>query len=309
MNQHQNQGKRPSAEPMGTAGKSIMSPPQMNLEASTNEGVDKAINPMLPWNLPWNDKNIKYGKERKDPVATKGSGDKHKFAHNDIKQGNLGDCYFLAALGSVAHSYPNLLASNISGPDGSGNFTVIFFRKNMFGTFEEAKIKIKANFPALGGGDYPAYAKEGDNREMWVMLYEKAYAVLVGSFGRLNEGGHPENALEALTGREGSATHFERGNVFGSDKMSAEEIRDAVLPLLRSGKPVVASTFNEKHFQGLSKSNQGFAAAKKIVGGHAYSILSGSAKHVRLYNPWGEPEIVISWEQLKTFYYRFSNID
>lgn len=286
-----------------------MSPPRLDLASSTVASGDKAVNPSLPWELPWNSKDIRYGNERRDPVSSKGAGDKHNFHHSDIAQGALGDCYFLASLGAVAHSTPNLLASNISGPDSSGNYSVIFYRKNMWGAFEEVKIKVKSSFPQVGKSDYPAYAKEGDNKEMWVMLYEKAYAQLIGSYGTLNNGGHPEDALEALTGRESSATKFDQSNLLQSKKMSGDQIRDAVLPLLRDGKPVVASTHKEGYFKGLSKPKQELASSKRIVGGHAYSIISGDDKNVRLYNPWGDPEFLITWQQLSTYFYRFSNVN
>jgi calpain-15 len=51
---------------------------------------------------------------------------------NDIKQGGLGDCYFLSAMSVIAHSRPELI-KKIFHPQcwtyqGNGMYTVMFYR-------------------------------------------------------------------------------------------------------------------------------------------------------------------------------------
>lgn len=260
--------------------------------------------------LPSDQSAVRYGSARSAPVSAKGAGDANRIAPSDVSQGMLGDCFFLASLAAVAKFYPSLLAGNISGPDGDGQYSVRFYRKTMFGTFEEVAIRVRPNFPELGTSGQAAYAKEGDSNEMWVMLYEKAYAQLLGSYGTLNKGGSAEDALEALTGRESSTTSLQ-GGIFGTERMSANAIRNAIKPILQADRPVVADTHPEGDFKNLPKADRDFAQTQQIVGSHSYSVLSCSDSHVRLRNPWGGSgaEIVISWAQFRTLYARFRSVD
>ena len=297
---------QPVSPTLQSEGKSKMQPPNFGLDAGKSQDSTRAIKP----GLPSDQSSVRYGNDRSDPIAVQGAGDSNRIAPSDVSQGMLGDCFFLASLAAVAKFYPNLLAGNISGPDGDGQYSVRFYRKNFFGTFEEVNIRVRPNFPEIGTSGQAAYAKEGDSNEMWVMLYEKAYAQLLGSYGTLNQGGVAENALEALTGREASTTST-RSGFFGTDTMSANEIRDTIRPILQNGRPVVADTHPERDFNNLPQADRDFAGTKQIVGSHSYSVLSCSDTHVRLRNPWGgsSAEIVISWAQFRTFYPRFHSID
>lgn len=296
----------PVSPTLQSEGKAKMPPPSFGLDAGKSSEGTRAIKP----GLPTNQSAVRYGGDRSDPVAVQGAGDANRIAPSDVSQGMLGDCFFLASLAAVAKFYPNLLAGNISGPDGDGQYSVRFYRKTMFGTFEEVVIRVRPNFPEIGTSGQAAYAKEGDNQEMWVMLYEKAYAQLLGSYGTLNQGGVAEDALEALTGREASTTST-RGGFFGTDTMSANQIRDNIRGSLQNSRPVVADTHPERDFNNLPKADRDFASTKQIVGSHSYSVLSCDDTHVRLRNPWGGSgaEIVISWAQFRTFYPRFHSIN
>ena len=65
----------------------------------------------------------KLGPKQSGPIAVKGKGDKHAFSPNDINQGSIGDCYFLAALAGVAKTNPGLLRKAIT-QNSDGTFTV-----------------------------------------------------------------------------------------------------------------------------------------------------------------------------------------
>lgn len=124
----------------------------------------------------------------------------------DVKQGGLGDCYLMAALGAIAKADPGRIRRMIRR-DEHGVYGVTFFTRRRSWEFwrpehVEARVRVDAAVPLKDGK--AAFAKPGGaaagRRELWPMLVEKAYAKLKGSYGMI-DGGLPEKALEELTGR------------------------------------------------------------------------------------------------------------
>ena len=83
--------------------------------------------------------------------------------YNDIRQGSLNDCYYLAVLASLSDTDPNLIRQAITEL-GDGTYAVRFYRNN-----SEVYLRLDADMPN-------AYAKLTPDGETWVMLMEKAYA-------------------------------------------------------------------------------------------------------------------------------------
>ena len=116
---------------------------------------------------------------------------------SDVEQGMLGDCYFLCSLAALAQ-YPSLIKNCILHSDiENGHFVVRFFEN-----LNEPKIvEIDDFFPILNSGNdknKPAFTRSKEN-ELWVLVLEKAFAKLHGSYGKI-EGGFPSYALNKLTG-------------------------------------------------------------------------------------------------------------
>ena len=110
----------------------------------------------------------------------------------DIKQGLLGDCYFLSVL-SVLAEHPHMIR-NLFVNDKANDFGIygVKFCKN--GEWKEVVVDDK--FPCFQGE--PAFSKaQGD--ELWVLIMEKAWAKIHGSYERI-EAGFAENVLRDLTG-------------------------------------------------------------------------------------------------------------
>ena len=89
-------------------------------------------------------------------------------AYNDIRQGNVGDCYFLAALASLADTDPGIIRQTIA-PMGDGTYAVRFYS----GT-QAVYVRVDGWLPASGGS--PGYANLTPEGGLWVALAEKAYA-------------------------------------------------------------------------------------------------------------------------------------
>jgi hypothetical protein len=119
----------------------------------------------------------------------KGAGDKDEVDPNDIQQGDLGDCYLLAAMAAIARANPDAIRRLVSGPNSDGTYNVTIYN-DTGGVFKKEytpkTVKVTPTFPTQGAkGDHPgapAFAERGDfdtaggGPELWVMLIEKAYA-------------------------------------------------------------------------------------------------------------------------------------
>lgn len=205
---------------------------------------------------------------------------------DDIKQGTIGDCYFLSSLAAVAKSNPELIQKMIKD-NGDGTATVTF----PGAPNEPITVQIPT---AAEAGLYNASAKDG----MWAATIEKAYGKYCQSgFWRRSPfnigggntpteggdgGGRTAGAMELLTGK---STNND-SNFFTSEETTRQRLTEAF-----SAKPPRAVTcgINKNPLELLgaeSKTGDGFPT------GHAYSIIDfdpngpdGGTVTVR--NPWG----------------------
>ena len=133
----------------------------------------------------------KYG-QRFNPEMYVGERDRF-----DINQGEIGDCWFLAALANLAEdddAFRRVVPDRQSFSPGSycGLFRFRFFR---FGEWVE--VVIDDRLPTRNGE--LIYLKAKDKNEFWSPLLEKAYAKLYGSYRAL-EGGLTIEAAVDFTG-------------------------------------------------------------------------------------------------------------
>jgi hypothetical protein len=184
---------------------------------------------------------------------------------NDIIQGALGDCYFLAGLSSLAQTDAVLLRQSITEL-GDGTYAVRFFRSGA-----EEYYRLDAKLPSWGGS--PAYAQLTRNGgALWVPLLEKAFAEYrssAQSYASI-EGGWVSEPFSAVAGA--SSTNIGTG---GDGASLAQRIQAA----LQAGNPVGATT--------------PWNAGGPVIGSHAYSVraveydTATATWYVTVYNPWG----------------------
>ncbi len=118
---------------------------------------------------------------------------------DDIKQGSLGDCYYLCSLSTLAER-PYLVKR-------------LFLTKNyntegVYGVFlcdtgDWRLVTVDDYFPCSSKRQGPCFSKANGN-EMWVLLLEKAYAKIYGSYANI-ESGIVLNAMRDLTGAPGES--------------------------------------------------------------------------------------------------------
>jgi len=130
----------------------------------------------------------------------------NSFDRFDINQGEIGNCWFLAALAHLAEhrEYLQLIIPDLNEVNPFyDNYAGIFrFRFWRFGEWEEVIIDdflpTKPTRQNKNGGDL-LYVKSVEPNEFWCALAEKAYAKLYGSYASL-EGGLVIEAAVDFTG-------------------------------------------------------------------------------------------------------------
>lgn len=96
------------------------------------------------------------------------------FSHNgpapaDVKQGSIGDCYFMAGLGAVAKTAPDRIRQLVVDL-GDGTYAVNFHNNG-----KNAFVRVDADLWTKFDGSL-GYAKKGIDGSIWVPIVEKAWA-------------------------------------------------------------------------------------------------------------------------------------
>jgi len=199
---------------------------------------------------------------------------------DDIAQGGLGDCWILAAIATLSdrpYIIQNCFKTKTFSKTGKYNMRLFDERKRKF-----VNITVDDYVPCLNGE--PIFIKLTSN-EAWPLLLEKAFAKLYGSYSKI-EGGHPVDAMRAITGYEAKSFYSER-NKFDDNlfkELQKFQICDCLMAAGSKGKD---ETLAQGRDAGTKKST--------IVPGHAYSILdiktpmltTNNVRLLKLRNPWG----------------------
>jgi Calpain family cysteine protease len=229
------------------------------------------------------------GLDRPTPTSTSysyrsisGSLFQNGISTTDIKQGQVGDCYFLSTLGSIAHEQPNYI-QNMFIDNGDNTWTVRF---NNSGKWDY--VTVDRFLPTNSSGNL-VYASQGSNfantaNELWVALAEKAYAQ-IGESGwtrgtnRTNsyasiESGWMTYVINQVTGLN---------STWNNVKSLAEQ---TVITWVNSNAIVTLGTGSTVNYG--------------LVGGHAYAITSYNATNGTFFvrNPWGTQHVELTWTQL-----------
>ena len=141
-------------------------------------------------------KGIKFKKKSGTPFV-KGKGDAHPVDYNDMKQGRIGTCYFLASLMAIAKFNPDFI-QNMIKDNGDGTYTVTFHDSSG----KPVEVTVDNTFPKKDKlcGDKDHGSTSEDNKELWPSIMEKAYAKWKGGYDQV-DGGFQGRALEELTGQ------------------------------------------------------------------------------------------------------------
>jgi hypothetical protein len=203
---------------------------------------------------------------------------------NDIKQGSLGDCYFLSVLAALAEK-PRRIRRLFESPkpNEQGCYAVKVCNVGMWTT-----ILLDDYIPCSASTKKPIFSRSNGN-ELWVLLLEKAWAKIYGSYARI-EAGLTRECLHDLTGAP--TKYYLTGNTKKNEEIWTE---------ISNGekKDFVMTCGSGDFFSGAD-----LMTSVGLVGSHAYSLLAAltvkdrygrDVRLVKLRNPWGQGEWKGAW--------------
>ncbi len=186
---------------------------------------------------------------------------------NDINQGGLSDCYFVAPLASLAYSEPQKLM-NMGVDLGDGTYAVRFVRN---GVTSFVRVDGDLSVGPYAGG--LAYQQPGANGDQWASLFEKAYA-----FFRTGA-----NTYASTNWGSQGATFSDLGltnSAISPSFSTAATVLSTINTQLSAGHAVASST------------NGTITSGAPLIASHVYTIIgaykdSAGTVWIQLRNPWG----------------------
>lgn len=198
----------------------------------------------------------------------------------DIDQGGVGDCYFMAGLAAVART-DHTIIDNMITDNGDDTFTVRFYNNG-----NADYVTVDRFLPTKGNSFFYANNSSGkgfDNNtnELWAALVEKAYAQVneSGWLGRDNtnsyagiDSGFSAPVLSQLMGGGNDGTRHVSSGTWLWKKDDIGYIVNA----FNANKPVVFGTSSD-------------VDDSRIISKHAYTLVDYNAENgmFTLFNPWG----------------------
>lgn len=241
----------------------------------------------------------------KNPYGTTYSDTPYGY-YEDPVQGALSDCFFVAALVSIANAsrtktkFPNL---------GGSSFGITFYGDykvdaatgvNTYGSSKQVTVT-NDHFPQQGNGNL-VFGRSNTTAEIWPAIYEKGYAEWK-SGGTMTEPdysllclGNPITALANLTGYKYNTGGTATPTAYETTKFAGNP--NQILDTLVNQKAVLASPNGTDYFAQwptvaytYDSDALGYSNAA-IVRNHSYSVLgaqkTATGKYIILRNPWGQ---------------------
>mmetsp|Transcript_16055 Transcript_16055/g.17391 ORF Transcript_16055/g.17391 Transcript_16055/m.17391 type:complete len:757 (-) Transcript_16055:897-3167(-) len=214
----------------------------------------------------------------------------HGIQPGDIRQGQLGDCWFLSALSALAE-FPVLVEALFTSESKeyqrSGVYNIRFCKNGLWVT-----IRVDDYFPCFPASG-PIFSRSNGN-ELWVLLVEKAYAKLHGSYDAIRSGWAYE-AMVDLTGAP--CKSFRLDDPLMKVKIDNGELWSELLRYDLENYLMSASTPGEDEINITGKRQKN---SMGLIAGHSYTIISAKLtskgdKLLKIRNPWGSIEWNGDW--------------
>jgi hypothetical protein len=214
----------------------------------------------------------------------------HAPIYTDVRQGLVGDCYFVGSLAEAAQVSSSYITSMFIN-NGDGTYTVRF---NKSGKADYVTVDSQLPVDRFGNFLYANYGQNIANKTvpLWVALAEKAYV-------QMNEAGWLRSAVNG-------------GGRNSYDAIGGGYMFEALAQI--TGRKAGYSAVDKTSFEAALKAGKliTFASANKppdasVVGQHAYAVVAynKAKQQVTLFNPWGidngyKPGLVtLTWTQMK----------
>ncbi|CAK7199147.1 hypothetical protein SEUCBS139899_001819 [Sporothrix eucalyptigena] len=221
---------------------------------------------------------------------------------SDVKQGSLGDCWFISCVSGLANVPGGLQRACVEYDTKIGIYGFVFYRdgewiysiiddklyltspswdspsfqRDLLSQIDQDDIERVYRKTYQTGSKALFFAQNKDQNETWLPLMEKAYAKAHGDYDSLT-GGWIGEGLEDLTG--GVTTELLMSDIFDTDSFWDNEL----------------SRVNEEFLFGCTTGllDGGYGDRDGITEGHAYNImeaktLKNGTRLLKLRNPWGK---------------------
>jgi hypothetical protein len=228
----------------------------------------------------------------------------------DIKQGQVGDCYLLSAIANLAENDSDLIQDMI---EEKNNLYIVTFYQNGIPVKVEVDKKLmilkieKINI--LGNKEITEeFIGTTPDDDIWVPIIEKAYAKLMakGEFTHENvQGGNAENAMKVLLGNKvkepkvlfldenGNLSDAPTKNEFKTPLVFAETTETALKQIILSAieKGYKINVSSPTTYEGNSKLTDqhtiDIGDNKYMSCKHSYALTTANETNVSLFNPHG----------------------
>ncbi|MCE2697873.1 MAG: C2 family cysteine protease [Anabaena sp. 49633_E8] len=202
---------------------------------------------------------------------------------NDIRQGQVGDCYYLATLSSIAQEKPTYI-QNMFTDNGDSTFTVRFYNNGVadYLTVDRqlpTNLSGNAVYAGWGGG-----SSTSTTNELWVALAEKAYAQLAES--GWSRSSNSTNSYSAIQGGWMDKVIRQVTGLAATSQSVSNMTQTQLINLVNSNQILTAGFV--------------YGAGFGVVNSHAYTITAYNATNRTFYlrNPWGVQDASVTWSQL-----------
>ncbi len=212
-------------------------------------------------------------------------------SRSDTKQGQLGDCYFIASVAAIADRNPDAVR-NMFIDNGDGTYTVRFYASALgSGTPTADYVTVNRRLPAYANGTlgYSGYGQSisSSSTTLWIALAEKAYAQW-NETG--NEGRDGTNRYAAIEGGWMSNVNAQVLGYSSTNYAFANTSKQTLIDALNNNRSTTLGTIGSPNAGGL-------------VGSHAYIVYAYNSGNdtFSLHNPWGTSHpTALSWAQLQS---------
>ena len=179
---------------------------------------------------------------------------------SSLRQGGIGDCYFLAALAGVINRDPGELVRMIERNVADGKVTsyTVSFPQRSLGA---------VTVPAPTDAEIARYSSAGRDG-LWLIVMEKAYAQARGGDNvqeEIGEGGQLSTGVKAMSGNKTDTDIL----TFTRESTTKRKLQGA----FKDGKLVTAAIMSKNRL--------------KLPSGHAYTVLGFDGSALTIRNPWG----------------------
>jgi hypothetical protein len=195
---------------------------------------------------------------------------------SDIDQGQIGDCWYLAVLSSIAARHPEKIQQLITQIAPNTYRVELYDLSGKKVTVVVAPSDV--NDPTGGGIAGASMASE-----KWVRVME---AALIKSRGVIARNGNDSTGNGSIDGgtldQEQDAYHAitgERGTIYNPPQMTNQAVANVISQNVNMGKPVWAST---------TELPADVPQPQWYVPGHAFAVLGTDGASVLVRNPWGD---------------------